>query len=183
MQARINSPPFDQFVVCTLFCDPPLVQHDNHVRIFHRGNPMADDDARPVLHDRPETAENRLFRVGIDGRKCIVQDENFRFSKYGPGDARPLLLASRQRYAPFAEHCLELMGKLVHVFGDLRYLGGFVDLLSRHAVDTVTDVLGDGFRKEKRFLRHIPDMRTKNFERDFLDADPVDQDLTFRCVV
>ncbi len=63
---------------------------------------MGDDERDASVEHAGETALDALLRLGIDGRRGLVHDEDLRVGEDRPRERDELLLARRQPVAAFA---------------------------------------------------------------------------------
>ncbi|MNT97345.1 hypothetical protein D3C72_2396490 [compost metagenome] len=59
-----------------------------------RGNPVSDNQRRPVPHDLLEASLNFMLRLHINRARSIVQHENPRVRQQRSGNRDPLLLTA-----------------------------------------------------------------------------------------
>ena len=98
------------------------VDDQDRVGVADRGQPVGDDERRPVLHDAGQGLLDQPLGLGIEGRGRFVQDEDRRVLEQGPGEGQPLPLADREEGAPLADRRVVSLGKLrdeVMAFGRL----------------------------------------------------------------
>ena len=93
---------------------------------------MRHDDRRSLAHHAAEPRKNLLFRVRIDRRQRVIEDQNWRIDDERARDGRPLFLAARERNASFADHRVVALRKIGDVFVEARD-GGCLDD-ARHSV-------------------------------------------------
>ena len=113
------------------------------IGIACRGDPVRDQDGGAALHRGAKAAENLLFRIGVDARQGIVQDENARIAQDGPGDRSALLLSAGECHAAFADDGAETPRELLNFGGDMRCASSVFDVLRAGAGHTERDVIGD----------------------------------------
>ena len=107
MQFGVDSAQTDKFVVSALLCDSSFVKDNDLVCVFHRGDPVADDDTRAVMHDFSQTLQDLFLGVGIHRGECIIKDQDLRFAHDSAGNAGALFLSAGQRDPPLSDDSLE----------------------------------------------------------------------------
>src|SRR5215471_1568998 len=161
----------------------PLIQNNNLVGVFDRGNAVTDQDGRAVLHDSLELTQDLFFRVGIHARQSIIENQNSGIAQNSTGNCGPLLLTTRQCNSAFAHHRVEFVRKALNIRFDVRYGCRTNDLLVRGGLDTERDVLSDRFSEQERVLRNESDSAPKSRKRNALDRNTVDEQRVGRSVV
>ncbi len=96
----------EQVGMGALFNDASPVQHQDPVGIPNRGEPVRHDDAGATDQCVAETLEDAGLGMRVNRAQRIIQDENRRLLRQGPGNRRALLLPPGQVDAPFAQHGL-----------------------------------------------------------------------------
>ena len=76
---------------------------------------MRNDDAGALAHHAAQLAENLFFRVSVDRRECIIENQNPGLARDGPGDRGPLFLAARESNAALADQGVESLGKIAQI--------------------------------------------------------------------
>ena len=80
-------------------CHATLPHHQDQVGVFHRAQPMRDDERRagPVGHRRVEPGLDLFFRFRVQRRGGFVQDQHVGVAHQGPGESQALPLSSREQ--------------------------------------------------------------------------------------
>ena len=86
---------------------------------------MRDDHRRRARIERPQTAEQLGLAVGVERRGRLIEDQQARRAKHGPGDREPLPLAARQLASAVTDALVETIGKGAHALGEARQLERF----------------------------------------------------------
>src|SRR5690606_19044862 len=174
VRVRVQAAQGYQLLVGALFHDAPVVQHDDVVRVLHRGDAVRDQDGGAAFHHPLQLAQNRVFGLRVHRGQAVVENHNARVFHQRPGDAGALLLPARQRYAPLADHRFVAVGKAHDVVVQLGLFGRLLDLLPRE-VAAEADVFGDGGGEEEVVLGRVADLRAQRLQRDAADVVAVDE--------
>ena len=74
--------------------DNVAVIHDqDQIGIADRGEAVSDDEACASLHEVLHAFLDQDFGTGIDGGRCLIENQNLRIGKEGSGNGEQLLLA------------------------------------------------------------------------------------------
>ena len=125
--------------------------------------------------DRVQALQDALFGSGIHAGKGIVQDQDFGIANHGAGNGGALLLAARESDSAFANHRIELRGKLPDFRGDAGDVGGIVNFFVGCAIHSKRDIFPQRFAEQERVLRHISHGPPQRFERPFADRAAIDR--------
>src|SRR5204863_10211901 len=96
----------EQLFVRTAFDNAAVMKDADKVGVLDCRYPMRDDQRRPLCTDIAQIVEDLFFRVGVDRRKGIVEDQNSRITHDGTRYCRPLFLSARKRNAALADKLL-----------------------------------------------------------------------------
>jgi len=83
--------------------DNTPIEHNNAVGAAHRAETMRHDEGGATRHDLIHRSEDFLLRSRIDRRGGIVEDEDGRIEKDGPGEGETLALPAREVRPVFVE--------------------------------------------------------------------------------
>ena len=95
------------------FDDPARVDHGELVGAADRGEAVRDDECRAARHEPLERLLDGALALGVERRRCLVQDEDRRVLQQGARDREPLPLAARQAGAALAHARVESLGESV----------------------------------------------------------------------
>ena len=74
--------------------NPAVIQHQNDVRLLHRGDPLGDNQLGGAGNLLPEGLADHGVGLGIHGGGGVVQNQDFGLFQQRAGDAQPLLLSA-----------------------------------------------------------------------------------------
>mmetsp|Transcript_82597 Transcript_82597/g.246318 ORF Transcript_82597/g.246318 Transcript_82597/m.246318 type:complete len:207 (+) Transcript_82597:559-1179(+) len=102
---------------------------------------------------------HHLLSLGVEGRRCLIQEDERWLPDDGPGDGQSLLLAPTQLHAALARIGLELSREIVHKLPRVSLPERMLNVSIADAValvrgQTVDDVLPYGRREQASGLRH-----------------------------
>ena len=86
--------------------DMAMLQHDDGVRVAHRGKPVCDDKHRAALHQAVHALLDQRLGAGVDARRGLVQNQHRRVGDGGAGDGQQLALSLAQVCAVARHHCV-----------------------------------------------------------------------------
>ena len=82
-----------QLLMGTTFDNMSLFQNHDTVTVADSGETVCDDKSRTSAHQFIHTILYDLFRSGIDGGGCLIEDQDRRISNGGTGDRKQLALS------------------------------------------------------------------------------------------
>ena len=83
-----------------------VVQHDDHIRILHGGDPLGDDELGGAGNFLPERLTDHGVGTGVHGGGGVVQNEDLGLFQQRTGDAKTLLLTAGDVGAALLNVCL-----------------------------------------------------------------------------
>lgn len=95
-----------QEIVSTLFDDPALINDKNSVGHFYGRQSMADQNRRPSLREFVKSLEQFRFRLGIHRAGGLIENQDLRIAKDGPGECYLLPFPDAQ-FMPAIEQLAE----------------------------------------------------------------------------
>src|SRR5439155_2529642 len=120
VQLGVECTSADQLVVRAGLEDAALVEHQDLIGTADRGHSVRDDNRGPLAHDQAKPRENLFFRVRIDRRQRVVENENPWIDGDGACERRALLLTARERDAALAHHRVVALREIGDVFVEPR---------------------------------------------------------------
>ena len=90
--------------------DPAAVEHHDLVAVEHGGQPVRDDQQRPVRGRRGQGVAQQLLVAGVEAGRRLVEQEQRRAGQQRPGDRQPLPLAAGEQHALVADQDVEAAG-------------------------------------------------------------------------
>ena len=75
-----------------LLDDVAVLHHEDEVRVFDRREAVGTDEARAVLRQCIHGPLRQKFGAGIDGGRCLIEDEHRRKCMHDTRDTKQLLL-------------------------------------------------------------------------------------------
>jgi len=155
MQLPVNAARLaDQLFVGPALDDPAAVDDQDGVGVPDRGQPMGDDERRPVFHDTGQGLLNQPLGLRIQGRGRLVQDQDRRILEQGPGQGQPLALADGENAAALADQRVIALGKLGDEFVAFRGRRRGDDFFQGNVVEAVSDVGPDRIVEQDDLLGH-----------------------------
>src|SRR5262245_53008166 len=82
MEFRVIAAARQQFRMSSAFHDSTFIQNDDFIRLLDSGDAVADQNRCAISHHLLQLVKNLLFRVGIDARQCIIENQNLRIPDY-----------------------------------------------------------------------------------------------------
>ena len=147
----------DQFGMAALLDDAPFVEDEDAVGADHARQPMRKDQGRAAGRQAVDRLLDHRLVFGIDGRQCLVEDQDRRIAQQGAGDRQPLALTARQHDAALADHRLVALRQQRDEFVRVGVAGRGLDLV----------VVGVGFAKPQILLdRAVEQIRVLMHDRD-----------------
>jgi hypothetical protein len=140
----------------------PLLQHQNQVSVHHALNAMGDDEGGAAFHQRAQRLANLCFRLEVDRRCGVVQDQDARILEQRAGNGDALLLPARKRDAALADQRVVAVGSLFRITSWMAAARAALRPPHRHLTrHAVGDVVAHGAAEEKRLLLDDADLRRK----------------------
>jgi hypothetical protein len=99
IEARIDPVLRKQLLVRAAFSDRAVVEDENHVGMADGRKPVRDRDRRPASQQAAEPLEDQRFRLGVEGGRWLVKQQDRRVTDDGAGNRNPLPLAAGERLA------------------------------------------------------------------------------------
>src|SRR6266699_5902449 len=96
VEASIETVGGEQIVVAAALHDASLGQHHDEVGVLHRGQAVGDDEHGPVRHEALDRLLHQPLRLGIEGARRLVEDQERRIAQQRPRNGDALALAPRQ---------------------------------------------------------------------------------------
>jgi len=161
----------EKFLVPPALDDAPVLDHEDHVRVADRGEPVGDDEGRPTAHEGVERLLHDVLRFGVERGGRLVEDEQ------GASFRSARAIASRWRSPPDnrspCSPTTVAYPSGIRSTNAARWRGAPPRRPSpsgrRHPVG---DVVPDRVVEEHRVLADDPDLLAKGSERDAADVDP-----------
>src|SRR2546430_1624026 len=93
MQLCVVAAEREELVVAALLRDPAVLEDDDLVGVADGAQAGSDGDHGAPLHDALERLDDDLFRLGVERRSRLVEDEDGRVAKDRAGDSNsPILI-------------------------------------------------------------------------------------------
>ena len=73
--------------------DAAVLEHQDHVGIADRRQPVGDDERRAAAHQLAHGVLDQHFRARVDAARGFVQNQNRRIGEERPRDRQQLFLA------------------------------------------------------------------------------------------
>src|SRR5690606_8196581 len=143
------------------FGNLPLAQDQNLVGIDDRGETVGDDDGGAVARNDVEGGLDVAFGLGVEGRSCLIEDEDGRGLQNGAGDGHALLLAAGEFQATLAHGRIKALGQGGDEIANLGHAGGLFNLFAAGAGAAIFDVVANSVVEQHRVLRDHADGRAQ----------------------
>src|SRR4029077_14355697 len=86
-----------QLLMSTLFAQPSFVEHQNAIRMLDGAEPMRNHQRRAAAEQAIERLANLQFRLGINARRSLIENQETRIVRQGASKIDELPLAYRKR--------------------------------------------------------------------------------------
>lgn len=77
-----------------IFNDDAILEHSDAVATFDRGHAVGNHNTSSLNHDVFKRLLHFLLRVLVEGRSCLVEQQNLRLSDHSPSYGDSLLLTA-----------------------------------------------------------------------------------------
>src|SRR2546426_5181639 len=175
MEFRVIAVARQQFRMSSAFDDFTFIENDDFIRLLDGRNAVADQNRCAVSHHLLQLVKDLFFRVGIDTRQCIVENQDLRIPNYRARNCRSLLLAARQSNTAFANDGLILVGKRLDILVDMGNFRGSLNVRVLSGFHSKGDVLANGLPEKKRVLRNETDRAPQFVKGNSLDRNIIDE--------
>ena len=142
---------------------------------------MGNDDGGASTHERIHRRLHMSLRLGVERRRCFVENQDGRVLQNRTRDRNTLPLAAGQANAVLADEGLETLRQGLNEIQCMRSDGGALDGIARRIGHcAVGDVRGDGVVEKRHVLAHQRNVAAQVGERELVDASAVEHDSP-RC--
>ena len=145
-----------QFLVGAVAQLPALVQHQDVVGVEDGAHPLGDDKGGDALVLPAQGLAQGGVGAVVQCRGGVVQNQNLRGARQGPGHQHPLALPAAEVGALAGQPVLQPLGQLGDKLPGLGAPGRFLNLLFGQSPAEV-DVLVNGVGEEHVVLEHHPE--------------------------
>src|SRR5437762_6887837 len=152
--------------MCADFLNPAIIHHHDLISRQDRGKAMGNCDYGSSGGELFERLLNLLFRFGIERRRRLVEEKNWRVFQDGACYRETLLLATGEETALVTDDCLVAF-RLRH--DEIMSKCGarcFINFLRRGVEPSELDIFENGVVEQKCFLSHETDLLAQGFLRD-----------------
>ena len=104
MQCRIEAAARQQVLVASHLHDPPLIEHDDSIRVFNRRQPVGNHQGRAAFHQQRQFLLNAPLRFVVERRGRLIEDQDGRILEQRACNGNSLPLAARKILAAIREH-------------------------------------------------------------------------------
>ena len=170
-----------ELLIASFFQYLSLIEDVNPVRVDDRLDPVGNHQARLRFHQPVNVGLHLLLCLSVEGRRCLVEDQDLGPSDQSSGNGDPLLLAARQRHAHDSDLALEPLLFAVDEGEGFGVGGGFCQL-SLVCFDVVFDVAADGSGEETGLLVDCHEVGSHVMNIVVPDFDSVDENLSAEVV-
>lgn len=134
--------------------DAALIQHHDPVGVFHRAQPLGDDERGGAGQSRAQGVPDLPVRLRIHGGRAVVQDQDLRPFQQSPGNAQALFLAAGEVAAALVHPGIVAFGHPFDEFVRTGPAAGFGDFFPGGFRIAPAQVVGYGAGKQHIFLQH-----------------------------
>jgi hypothetical protein len=120
--------------------DLAAIQNHDFVGVQNGGEPVSDDEGRPVLEKSSHCSLDEPFRFRIDFGRRLVQDQDLGISQHSAGNGYALPLAPGKLDASFTHFGVEFSRQVLDKLVGVGQEGNVADLLFRRIGPAITDV-------------------------------------------
>lgn len=163
----------DKLIVIAALDDLAVFENANHVGVADGGKTVSDDKDGATLHELVHTLLDEFLGASVDGRCCLVENENGGICDCGSCDCKELTLTLRKVFAVTGEHGVVAFGQVADEIvrigefrsGDDFFIGGIEFAKA--------NVVGNRTREQVRVLQHHCHRATQIVLVDLGDVDVV----------
>src|SRR5579863_216585 len=151
-----------QFVMRALFYECSPVKYIDAVSSHNAGKSMGDTDGGATACDTFQGCIDRRFSTRIEGRGCLIQQQDGRVAENNAGNSHTLALPTGQATATFSHHGIIALRHAHNQFVDLCRLRGILHLCIGCCQLAQANVLANGDVEEHIILEynaHLPTYR------------------------
>ena len=161
MKRGVQTAERQQFTMSPGLHDPTLVDHDDPIRTFDRGQAMRDDQRGASAHQQPELGLHAALGFVVERRGGLIEHQNGESLR----SARAIEILCRwppDRFWPRSrEHGFEAQRLLRDEFHHIRGARRGFDVRVALADRIERDVVVDGVIEQHHLLAHQADLRTQ----------------------
>ena len=144
----------EQLLMRSRLSELPLVQHQDAVHPLNRRQTVRDGDRRSSAHNHLQRLADQQLRLGVDARRCLVENQHRRVERERTGKRQQLLLPDRQRGAALGHRRVQALRQPIDkcVGVDGRDGAPHAVIVDRPVAEP--DVAGDRAREQVHVLQH-----------------------------
>ena len=158
-----------------LLDDAALLHEEDMVRPGDRGQAVRDDEHDPVPLDLCQRGDEGAFRLRVERRGRLVEDQDRRIAHQAAGNGESLLLADGEGPAPTSEHGAVAVGQRSREGVCAADAGRPLHLVVRGSRPAQAQVLGDRPREKQVFLEDVGHLRAHRVHVQLAQVDTVEQ--------
>src|SRR5882724_7177219 len=159
------------------------VHDDDLVRAHDRREAVRDHDRRRALDDAIDGSVHQALRFAVERARGLVQDQDRRVRDDRAGDRHALALAAREAGPAVAHRRVVPIGQRHNEVVGIRDPRGTDDVLLRHLVAPVRDVVADRRVEQERLLRDHAEQSPVIFLAERPQVPPVDRNRALKRIV
>ena len=173
---RIESAGAGQFIMCSLFDDPPLVEYQDAIGAAYRIEPVRDHQQGAVERQLVDAFLDQTLALGVEVGRGLVEDHQRGIAQKGAGQGDALDLPARESRAALADRAVIAQRQGVDEFSRPCAPGRLAHRVQIRLGTSEPDVVGDRALEQARLLRHpgqmtAPVLQIDPGERLFADQD------------
>src|SRR5216683_5881810 len=165
-----------QFRGWTYLQNSSLVKYHHHIRPFHQGHAVGDENRGPAAKNPAKHTRNRRLRNRIERRARFVHNQNSRISKECTSQGDALAFTDGQGRTAFSKHGLVTIRQRLNKVVDGGRLATATNLLERSFGPAIRNILPHARSKEIRGLLHHGNMPAQDLKLKIAQVVPVDPD-------
>ena len=159
-----------------LLHDLSVLHHQDQVGAADGGQPVGDDEAGLILHQRPHGLLNEGFCADVHVGGGFVQDQQVGGLQHGSGNGHQLLLPLGNVHAVFGQQGVVALGQPLDHAVNVGGLGRFNHLLPGRTGVSVGDVVVNRAVEQPRVLQHHRERAPQAGTGHMMDGLAVDGD-------
>ena len=164
-----------QLVMSAAFYDTAFMKHADFIGMFDGAQPVGNGYRRTRLHQAEKSILHQTFTLGVKGRCCLIENQNWWILQNGTCNGDALALTTRKTASAVADVCIVAMFHSPHEIMGVGNLRRILHFFQRGVLHTEGDIVSHRIVKEDCFLIHIADEFAQIVHTEVLHVDAVDK--------
>lgn len=165
------------------FYDAAVVNNNDLVRLAERGEAVSDHNGRSAAYQMLDSLLNEVLGLGVNGCRCLVENEDARIFEDRACDRKSLALSARKTDTALAENGIVSVGLARDKFVRVCDICGVNNIVNGICVVAVRNIVEDRVVEHHRLLLNESDLRTEIFHIDLADIDAVNVNMPLIVVI